>query len=295
LQLKDPYNRLVESLPPYSDITFATLQIWWALSEQLMVSTLNGNLVINYHIPADEMNSGLSIIGREKLDDSIVTLFHYLKGEQRTPCLVHIPEFVVKEIKRREGLSIVEEPDYNEYLLDTKALSKLEGPQYQLLRKKIKRFIRTVADRELEMRTLDMTLADVQDEVFKSIAEWQAKNDLKNDPGGNEHKALEKTLKLAPQLGIEALGLYIDRALHGVVIYHRPLGKEYVVLHHLKADYETPYISDYIHHQIAKHAAARSVTKLNIEMDLGIENLRKHKLTLRPAGFFRKYTVTPAS
>jgi hypothetical protein len=89
------------------------------------------------------------------------------------------------------------------------------------------------------------------------------------------------------------MALYIDKQLHGIIIYHRPLDGEYYVMHHLKANYETPYISDYMHHEMAKRAMVDNVSKLNIEMDLGIENLKKHKMTLRPAHFLKKYRITP--
>lgn len=294
LELKEDYNRLVGGFTPYSDISFATLQTWWNLSEKLAVSLLNQNLVINYQLPFDPDSSGLALVGKHEIDASIRVIFDYLKqrGESKVQ-LVHVPGFVIDEIKNKEEFDIQEEPDYNEYVLDSAAWAKLEGHDYQLLRKKIRRFIREVGERHLEVKYLDLSLTEVQDQLFQSIADWEAKSSHDNDPDNTEHLAHQKVMGHAATLDIKSLALYIDHELHGVMIYHRPLGKEYYVLHHLKVNYETPYISDYIYHEMAKKAAQDNVTKLNIEMDLGIENLRKHKLTLRPTEMLRKYTIRP--
>ena len=294
LELKEDYNQLVGDFTPYSDISFATLQTWWNLSEKLAVSLLNGNLVIDYHLPFDTDSSGLALIGKHEVDASIQTIFGYLKGQDgRKVQLVHVPRFVVDAIKDRDKFDIQEEPDYNEYILDSAAWAKLEGHDYQLLRKKIRRFVREVGERHLELKDLDLSLTETQDQLFRSIAEWEAKNSHHNDPDNTEHLAHQKIMGNAVALDIKSLALYIDHELHGILIYHRPLGKEYYVLHHLKVNYDTPYISDYIYHEISKKAVRDNVTKLNIEMDLGIENLRKHKQTLRPSEMLRKYTILP--
>jgi hypothetical protein len=293
LELKDPYNELVGSLPPYSDISFTTLQTWWNLNEKLAISLLNRNLIIHYSQPFEDDQSGLSLIGQNDIDMSIHILFDYLRQRHEAVRLIHVPEFVVQEIKDRDTFDISEETAYNEYLLDSAALAALEGHDYQLLRKKIRRFVKSVGEKKLEVAALDLSLAEVQDQLLAAISEWESKNTPDNDPDHTEHAALKKTLDHAATLDIQSLAIYIDKELHGIMIYHRPLGKEYYVLHHLKANYETPYISDYLHHEVAKKATANNVSKLNIEMDLGIENLRKHKMTLRPTGFFRKYTISP--
>jgi hypothetical protein len=292
LELKENYNRLVGDFTPYSDISFATLQTWWNLSEELAVSLLNGNLVINYQLPFDADNSGLGLVGKNHIEASIRVIFEYLKQADRKVQLVHVPEFVLEQIKDKSEFDIQEEPDYNEYILDSHALAQLEGHDYQLLRKKIRRFTREVGERPLEIKDLDLSLTEVQDQLFQSIAEW-AKDSPNNDPDNTEHLAHQKVMSHAAALDIKSLALYIDHELHGIMIYHQPLGKEYYVLHHLKVNYETPYISDYIHHKMAEQAVKNNVTKLNIEMDLGIENLRKHKQTLRPAEMLRKYTLKP--
>jgi hypothetical protein len=292
LELKGPYNAATNPFPPYSDISFATLQLWWNLNEELSISLLHDNLVIDYQLPFDPDQAGLSLIGRTQVDASIETIFAYLKQTNKAVRLVHVPQFVVDELEHAQRYDITEELDYNEYLLDSAEWAKLEGHDYQRLRKKVNHFIRNVGD-NVELKALDLTQIEIQEQLFQSIVAWEEKNSANNDPDHSEHKALKRTLQHASTLEMKNLAIYIDNTLHGVVFYHQPQGKEYYVIHHMKVNYETPHITHYLHHELAKRATENNVTSLNIEMDLGIENLRQHKMMYKPKGFFRKYTIRP--
>src|SRR5438045_2470988 len=110
---KEEYDKLISDYPPYSDISFATLHIWWNLDGKLRLSVLNGNLVIDYQLSTDAENSGLSLIGKNKLRESIQTIFDFLKENGQPTKLVHVPEFVIDEVGNRDGLELTEELDYN--------------------------------------------------------------------------------------------------------------------------------------------------------------------------------------
>lgn|SRR6185312_2703034 len=294
LDHKEDYDRLVAEYPPFSDISFATLHVWWNLEGKLRLSELNGNMVIDYQLPFDETNSGLSIIGKHDLDTSIRTLFDHLKGEGQSERLVHVPEFVTDEIKDKSQVSLTEELDYNEYILDSQALATLEAAEHGRTRRKVRRFMREVEERQVEVKELDVSSEETRQQLIDSIQAWEQAHPSRNDPGNTEVKALEQTLTHAGPLGIRHLGLYIDGKLYAVVLYHRSHDKKYFILHHLKVDYSIPYIFDYMTHHIAGKAVEEGVDFLNMEMDLGIDSLRHHKMGLRPVTFFRKYTVTPA-
>jgi hypothetical protein len=294
LDHKEDYDRLVSAYPPLSDISFATLNIWWNLEGNLQLCELNGNLVIDYHLPFDADNSGYSIIGKHLLNDSIDTIFYYLEQEKKPVRLVHVPEFVINEIGVRDPYTFTEELDYNEYILDSKGLASLEDAIHGRTRRKIKRFLRETEEREVEFRELDLSSETERRELFEAIVAWEKEQSSGNDPDRTEHQAIQKTLSHAEHFGIRHIGLYVDGKLHAVILYHLSHDSNYYILHHLKVDYSIPYIFDYMTHHIASKAVKEGVDFLNMEMDLGIESLRQHKMGLRPVDFFRKYTVTPA-
>jgi len=293
LEDKDTYNQLVADYPPFSNISFTSMQIWWNLEGKLAISSLNGNLVIYYHISYDPANTGYSLIGKQALDESINTLFDYLRSQHEPARLVHIPEFVVDKIQHKDSFVIDEEPDYKEYILDSHALDSLEGSLHGRNRRRIKKFLREVEGRKVEFRPLDLSSEEAKDQLFRVIVEMETNRASENDPDHTEHLALRKTLTHASALDIQHLGLYINDKLSAIILYHRALGGNHYILNHIKVDYSVPYIFDYVTHHIAGQAVKENVDFLNMEMDLGIENLREHKMGLRPVEFFRQYTISP--
>jgi len=292
---KKLYNKAIAEYPPFSDILFTTLHIWWNLEEQLEVSLLNGNVVIKYNLPFDEKASGFCLVGKNRVDDSIKTIFDFLKKNDKSLRLVHVPEFTIDSIKHKKNFKIVEEPDYHEYILDSKKMAELPGHEYSHIRTQINRFLREVEGRKVEIKSLDLSLVDNQDHLFNAILAWEKAHPPRNDPERTEHDALKKSLSQAAALDIENLSLYVDEKLHAVVLYHQTHTKDHFVIHHLRFDYSIPYTSDYITRHLARNAVDRSVPFINMEMDLGSDNLRRHKMKLNPIHFYKKYSVSAKS
>ena len=290
---RELYESMVKEYPPYSDISFTTLHIWWDVEGKLEISQLNGNLIIKYYQPFDEENSGLSVIGINKLEETIKNIFDWQKLSNEKPKLIHVPEFTVNKILNLDNFDIKEEEDYKEYILDSEALSKLEGSLHGKNRRRINKFIREVEGKNVELKQLDMSDENVKRELVEAIVAWEDSRGGENDPDKTERVVIKKVLDNYHKLGMMHEGLYIDGKLSAIILFHNPNQSEYYVLNHIKVDYSTPYIFDYLTHHIAGKATEKGIKYLNMEMDLGIENLREHKMGLRPIDFFRKFTITP--
>jgi hypothetical protein len=286
------YDAIVADYPPLSDISFTTLQIWWNLGQKLAVSLLNGNLVINYHLPFDIHNSGYSLIGNHAVEESVQTIFSLLKAQNKPQRLVHVPEFVIQEIRHPGFFSINEELDYNEYILDARSLAKLEGSPHRTTRREVNHFLNDVSSRDIRIKPLDISSQLAINELCTTLVKWRLESSSTNDPMQSEYNAIKIALNNADVLDMQHLGLYVDDVLHGFLLYHQTANKNYYLLSHLKVSHAIPYVFDFMIHHIALEAIEKNVSFLNIEMDLGIENLRQHKLRLRPVDFFRKYCVS---
>jgi hypothetical protein len=292
LNHKDMYEEFVHELPPYSDISFTTLHIWWNLNGELSVSTLNGNLIIGYRLPFDQLNSGYSLVGTHDIDVSLVTVLDYLGEKDLTKRLVHVPEFVIKQIAHPENFHLEEEIDYNEYIFDSQGLATLEGSLYGRIRRDMNHFYREVDGKLLETRALDISSENTRGQLLEAIQRWGASRPAKNDPDNTEFQAIQRTLEHASLFDIQSLGLYIDGELHATTLFHKTRDQQYFIGHHMKTNPEIPGLFDYMMHQIARKALQDGVPFINAEMDLGIEGLRMHKMRLRPIDFLRKYTIT---
>ncbi len=278
-----------------SDISFASLQIWWNLDDKLTVSDLNGNMVISYNQPLEIQDSGLGLVGTYKIDESIKIIFKELKAQNKQAKLMHIAEFVVSAIKYPDQFEIEEQQDDNEYVLNSHELAELKGSSHARLRQQISRFLREVGGRELQTKELNLSDERTRQEVFAAIAGWSEKFKTENDPEFEEKLAIEKTLNNYDMLGMKNLCVYVGGKLMAVLLYHQSANKNYYIANHLKVDYSLSNIFDYAFNQLAKVAVSNGVEFINIEMDLGLEGLRKHKKGLRPVSFFKKYSIKDKS
>lgn len=290
---RDKYEQIVKQYPPYSDIAFSTLMVWWNFDNALDVSmTQNNNLVIEYRLPGDEENSGTCLVGMENIDADIKTIFNYKKSEGLHLRLVHVPEFAVQNICNKKILTIVEENSYDEYIIPTSRLYPLESVHTDE-RRKIKRFTEVVGKDNIKICSLDLDEIENQKLLLRNAYKWWKETPRTNDVEGNEQKAMQKSLALASNLGMNNLCLYVSDELVGFVTYHISHDGRYYIGAHLKAK-RIPYIFDYLEYLVAQKAYENDVQLLNIEMDLGLPGLRTHKLGLRPIDFFRKYSITLA-
>jgi hypothetical protein len=292
LEDKDEYNALVAAYPPISDISFTTLHIWWNLDSQLAVSSLNGNLILDYELSFDPENSGFCLIGTNRVDETIEEIFVHLRRGNRPLRLVHVPEFVVEKITARDNFLIAEELDYHEYVIDSHELASLQHSSHGRTRRKVARFLRETEERELNLMSLDLSADDARKLILDAVIDWDSKYPRHNDPKRAEKLALKRTLDHSLALNTHNLCLFVDGKLQGVVLYHPTIDSRHYIINHLRVAYELPFIFDYMTQQIAKKAVDNNVPFLNLEMDLGIEGLRQHKMGLRPVSFFKKYRVS---
>jgi hypothetical protein len=295
LEHKEMYNQLVADYPPFSDISFTNLHIWWNLDGKLAASRLNSNLVLNYSLPFDPEHSGYGLIGRHKIDESLQVIFSFLKDQGRPARAVNVPEFTIERIKHKQAYKIYEEPDFHEYIMGAQQLAELAGRDHGRTRRKVQRFRRESEGHEIRVQPLHMSTPEARQNILKVIKHWHQQYPSQNDPERLEEQALENTLTHAPHLETQSLGVFIDQKLHGLTLFHITPDKNHYIVNHLKVDYQYPYIFDFLTKKLAEHAVKNGVEYLNMEMDLGIEGMRQHKLGLRPVMFYKKFTVEPSS
>lgn len=292
LDHKDIYNEIIKELPHVSDISFPTLLIWWTHVQPMRVSTLDGNLVLDYVNDGDPSESGYSLVGKNDIKSAVDKILKHQLDIGEPTRLVHVPEFVINQLNYQDYL-INEELGYNEYILDAKALSTLEDSSLSRTRRKVRRFYREAEMiGNIETGDLDITDESSQDMLLKYHLAWREKYGAHNDEKGDETAAITQSLK-EKELGFNALAVWVNNELFGYVVYNVSLDGNYIVVNHIKYSNEVPHVFDFLTQQIAIKAVSLGAQWLNFEMDLGIEGLRFHKMGLRPVDFIRKFSIQP--
>lgn len=288
------FEKLISKYPPISDLSYSTLMIWWNFTNDMSISVMGSNLILLYRFPREDINSGHSFIGTEDIDKSIELIYHNLVLNKELQKLVHVPEFVVKSIKNPNRFNITEEEDYNEYLYRSDELKSLQNPSLSRTRRKVNRFIREAGAQNIKVTSIDLNQQQNQHLLINNFLKWNLSSDNHNDPYGDEVKALNISIVKSDELEVRNLCIYVNDILHGFALYHISHDGQYYIVHHIKVQNELPHVFDYAIHQLAILANKDNIPYINLEMDLGIEGLRRYKNGLRPVGFFKKYTITPA-
>jgi len=285
---REEYESFIKDFPPVADISFGSLMTWWNELYPVKVAQLNGNLVIQYWSHEDEHNSGLSLVGTNKVDESICEIFDYLKSHDFPLRLVYVPNFVIDHVAYPSLFTFSEQLDHQEYVLDLKKFYSLDDMVW-FRRKKVGRQLAQFPDACI--KELDLANEDSQKSVLDMI---DRSRDLNlTDFGKLEQSALRTSILYGENLGFKNVCLYIEGKLQGVCIYQIPCDEDFVVLNHIKAGSQSLVGYELMAHLFARWFVDHGAKLINANTDAGVMRLRMLMLALGPVSFFRKYKVEP--
>lgn len=285
------YNNLIKNYPPLSDISFQRLITWWGLHKTPRIALLNDNLVIDYFLRGDTNNSGLSLVGTQNVDESICTIFDYLRAKGEKPRLVHVPEFVVNNMDYPELFHFETEREFDEYVVAISNFFPSDNlSSYQ--RHRIVRFINNAQNKRVKVNSLDLASQANQRLLLNCIDQWPKRG--LNNKTPHEHQAIKAVIPKASQLGFHTVCLSIDDEMHAFLLFQAPYNQKYITVEYGMVSYAMPYILNFMVYAFAEWFIEQGVEYANLGMDYGKPTLRIIKLTLGPIDFFRKYTLEPS-
>ena len=241
-------------------------------------------------------------------------LAHYLKLEETYfNQVLGIP--LVMTSADQEGVACLKETDAlndyeanevedtRDYLYDAEALRTLAGRKYTKKRNHINKFLKAYEGR-WEYRTL--TYAD-HEEVLAFLKKWmEAKLAVGEEGGIDENgEAFDPEEELRGEfLGIQDIlnhenlfnhiragAIYLDGELKAFSMGDYNEKEKVAIISIEKADPEIPGLYQMINQQFARHAYPDALL-INREDDVGIEGLRKSKMSYYPVDFEKKYVIT---
>jgi hypothetical protein len=270
---------------PYSDFNFNSLWSWDTTGE-MKFSDLNGNLVV---LLPDYLSGKpvISYLGVKKPQKTVEALLDYA-SKKDLGHLTLVPEVAVSRLPERL-FNVSEERDNFDYIYSTKQLAKLQGKSFKVKRHLSNRFAKEHP--EAKFITAPLSQPDSYREVLQVLAEWTEKK--AKDDTVMENKAIRRILKLAKLDENELIlsGVYIQTELLAFSI-DEVLTNGYAISHFYKVKSEHKGISEYLNCKTAAHLFKQGVEFWSWEQDLGIEGLRKSKMSYRPVQFLKKFSVS---
>lgn len=175
--------------------------------------------------------------------------------------------------------------DYADYIYLRSDLATLKGKKFQSKRNHINKFRNMYPDHEYTPITPDKI-----QECMELEAKWCKANDCDKQEGtGNERRALTYALEHFEELGLTGGILYVNGEI-AAFTFGMPINKETFGVHVEKADTNIEGAYTMINYEFANRIPEQ-YTYINREEDLGIEGLRKAKLSYQPETILEKYMV----
>lgn len=289
---REEYESYIKDFPPIHDISFAGLMIWWNSLGGLSVSRLNNNLAISYWRPGDETASGLSLVGRQSVDESICTILDFLREKGESVRLVHVPEFVVSSLQYPEQFVFEEERDYDECVVGIKNFYPLSNAPYHIEPKIVRALARLNGSR-ISFKSLDLDSFINRHVLLEADKRWRRPGAL-NDAFVDRIEGMRIAVTNAPALGMENVCVYVGGELQGFILYRLTQDGQYALCYLFGINPEMPDVLEFMTYQFAKWFSKLGVKYANVDSDLGLPLLRSFRLKLGPSNFFRKYTIEPA-
>ena len=291
-----------EILNPYFDLVdyeaceynFNTLYMWQhAYKTAYHIGDNFAVLVGEYE---GEVFSILPLAKKEDLPKVIDFVLDYFKEIEEKLYFRGITEEVVDYLKEQYGdrFEYVAERDIFDYVYDGEILRTLKGRKNSKKRNHINYFLSEYEGR-FEYRLLGK--ADF-DDCRQLLDDWTVNKEENNnieEGVDDERLGIEKLFAHYDEVcdRLKIAGIYIDGKLEAFTMGEL-LNNNRALIHIEKANPEIRGLYPYINQQFLVHEFP-DVEFVNREEDMGIEGLRKAKLSYHPCKFVEKYTVREAN
>ena len=282
LQDKDLISSYTLNSPRQNcDLSFSNLCSWRFLYNTKF-AIMDGFLLLKFW--ADGELVYMMPIGNGDLKKALDAMIEDASQEGESFCLLGICAGMCAELEdyMPGKFHFTADRDYADYLYLRTDLATLSGKKFQSKRNHVNKFKKTY-----NYEYTPITPDRIQ-ECLDLEAEWCKVNNCDQQEGtGNERRALIYALHHFDELGLSGGILHVDGKIvaftFGMPINQAPFG-----VHVEKADTSIDGAYAMINYEFANRIPEQ-YTYINREEDLGIEGLRKAKLSYQPAIILEKY------
>ena len=269
------------------ELSFATLYLWQDFDRPCL-TTMRGNLCVRIH-PLDEPAYFLEPVGsRDLMECAEACVRHSGRISRATAGFV--------DKIRGNGFRVAELRDHHDYVYRVRELAELRGRRFDGKRNHIKGMQRRHAG--YAYRPLGRGDADAAMELFERwcrahppvrSGQFRA-DDIEYEC---QRRALARAFEAFDALGLFGGALEIDGELSGFVIASR-LTASMACAHLEYHRPEVPGLAQTLLWEASRQTFA-PFEDVNLEQDLGIEGLRRHKISYHPLRLAEKFEVELAA
>ena len=264
------------------DLSFSNLCSWRFLYDT-QFAVVDNFLVFKFW--AGEQLAYMMPVGTGDLKAVLWELIEDARKENQHFCMLGVCSNMRADLEAilPGQFTFTEDRDYADYIYLRSDLSTLKGKKFQAKRNHINRFRNTYPDYEYTPITPDRI-----QECLDLEAEWCKVNNCDQQEGtGNERRALVYALHNFEVLGLTGGILRVNGKIVAFT-FGMPINHETFGVHVEKADTTIDGAYAMINYEFANRIPEQYIY-INREEDLGIEGLRKAKLSYQPVTILEKY------
>ena len=264
------------------DLSFSNLCSWRFLYDT-QFAVVDNFLVFKFW--AGEQLAYMMPVGTGDLKAVLWELIEDARKENQHFCMLGVCSNMRADLEAilPEQFTFTEDRDYADYIYLRSDLSTLKGKKFQAKRNHINRFRNTYPDYEYTPITPDRI-----QECLDLEAEWYKVNNCDQQEGtGNERRALIYALHNFEALGLTGGILHVNAKIVAFT-FGMPINHETFGVHVEKADTSIEGAYAMINYEFANRIPEQYIY-INREEDLGLEGLRKAKLSYQPVTILEKY------
>jgi hypothetical protein len=264
-----------------SEYTFTNM-FAYRFTYNVKLSVLKNNLIL---LKDTEPVSAFCPVGNSQMEEVLEEVFNFLKGKTDEPYLEKVPEsFIQSYINNSRRFVAQEERDHFDYVHDVKELINLRGNKFHGKKNRVTRF------RNLYEYEYIIVTPDLIDECLEFEDYWCEVRECEKYYGlDKERCAILQMMYNFDSLNMTGGIIRIDGKIAALSLGEKFLD-DTIVIHVEKANPDIPGLYQVINQEFLRHEAGDCLY-VNREQDLGIDGLRKAKMSYNPVRFIKKYKV----
>lgn len=283
---RELFNKSLKAFGPQaSELSFTNL-FMWRKSYNIRYALLNGYLLI-ISVPVDKEPFSFMPIGpylKDSFDETVARLKEYfsekgweMKFKRVQEDRIHCFNGIFKEEPALD-------PDNSDYVYLSSDLTVLSGKKYDGKRNHIKNFKRSYEYEYVELHN------ENTDECIRIVEDWcRQRSCSEHDEHFCEKLANIELLNNYETLGCKGGLIKVNGRFEAFTVGEM-LNEDTAVIHIEKANTGINGLYTFVNQQFCENEWS-GVNFINREQDLGVEGIRKAKLSYKPVKMIDKYTV----
>lgn len=197
-------------------------------------------------------------------------------------------EFIQKVNLPEDKYIVEEERDYFDYVYDAEALRNLSGKKYHKKKNHINAFHKEY-DGRYECRIMTAEDAEM---IGAFLDRWHGMRNIEDEYHRDDYElqGIKELIQHADDINMDMFGIFVDGKLEAFTLGTYLKKEETAYIHVEKANPEIRGLYPFINQQFLVHCFP-TAKKVNREDDMGLEGLRKAKLSYQPIELAKKFNV----